>query len=136
MRRGIAVAALVMLAGCGGGSKPSPTVGFLARADAICIEAKRTNALTPESSEGPSLASIAITRARTAHELSALNPPSALRASYRRLVSAIAREASLLRRFVNDFREGNDAGVLATRRKLHSNAVARPARLVGLTECV
>jgi hypothetical protein len=136
MRRLVALAALVMLAGCGGASKPSPTVSFLARADAICVKAKRTNALTPESSDGPSLASIAIVRARTAHELSSLKPPPALRTSYLRLVSAIARQASLLRRFANDFREGDDAGVLATHRKLHSNAVARPARLVGLTECV
>jgi hypothetical protein len=143
--RAIAIAAAFVLAaflpaGCGGSSKskPSQPAGFLARADAICVRAqKRAHMLISASGEDSTLAQIAATRARTAHEISRLTPPPASKALYLRLVSAISQEAALQHRVDEDLHKHEDtAGGLAIYRKLRGNAVSRPARLIDLTDCV
>jgi hypothetical protein len=127
--------------GCGGsskeGSRSSSSASFLTRANRICREKGFASAhgRTLESRDLPSLTSIATARARTARELSALNPPSALMIGYRRLVSVIAHEAELLRRLADYARDGNDAAFLATHRALRSHAVSHQALLVGLARC-
>jgi hypothetical protein len=145
MLAGCGASATVVLAGCGESSKPNPSVAkpnpsarFLARADAICIgQAKRVSVLIRKSAQGPPMAEIATMRARTARELSVLKPPPALKPLYLQLVSAIAREAAIQRRVDEDLRKHEyTAGVLASFRKLRGNAVSRPARLIGLTDCV
>jgi hypothetical protein len=127
------VAAGALTAGCG--SSTSAQDQFIAHASGICVKARRAEALA-RNSKGKQLASAATRRARTAHELAALKPPDTLKARYLRLVSAIAQEASLRQRFVNDYRRHNDAGVLATERKLRRNTVPRLALLINLTACV
>jgi hypothetical protein len=144
MRRALAIAlaAAFVLAGCGGSSKSKPkssqSTGFLARADAICVHAqKRAHVLIGESGGDLTLAQIAATRARTAHELSRLTPLPASKALYLRLVSAIAQEAALQHRVDEDLHKHQDtAGGLAIYRKLRGNAASRPARLIDLTDCI
>ena len=149
MRRALAVAlaaAVLLLVGCGESSKPKPkpkpessrSAGFLVRADAICVRAKkRAHEPISESGKDLTLAQIAATRARTARELSRLTPSPASKALYLQLVSALTQEAALRRRVDLQLRKHEDtAGLLASFRKLRGNAVSRPARLIGLTDCV
>lgn len=140
MKRAMALGAVLMLAGCGGSSKskPSPSVAFLARAEAICVrEHKRVGALIRESGERSATADIDALRTQTARELSALKPPPALKAPYLQLVSSIAHEAALRRRVDLELRKHEyTAGLLASLRKLRGNSVSRPARLTGLTDCL
>ena len=138
----LALVCLLAVGGCGGGTKstatampPSATARFLARADAICGGEAGGRPRTSESVERTSLTDVAVTRARTAKRLSALQAPPALQASYRRLVSLIADEATLMRRLEKDERVHNDVGVVTTARELNGDSVSRQARLVGLGEC-
>ncbi len=129
----LASLAALALAGCGNsGSSSSPAGQFVARASGICARARRG-----EAGKVNSLQVAAVTRARTAQELAALRPPDSLKARFVRLVSAIAQEASLRQRFVNDYGRHDDAGVIATGRKLrYSNPVPRLALQINLTACV
>ena len=140
MRWAVVVGMALMLTGCGGSSKgnsrPSPGLGFQARVNRVC-GAKYGSAHTPtfEGRPTPSLTEIATARARTARELSALQPPGALMNGYHRLVSLISREAALYRRMAGYLHDRNDAAAIATDRELRSNPVPKQARLVGLANC-
>jgi hypothetical protein len=134
--RGMALTLLVALALAGCGSSTSAQDQFVARASGIYVKARRAEALAP-TSKGEQLETTATWRAQTAHELAALKPPDTLKAGFLRLVSAIAQEASLRQRFVNDYRRHDDAGAIATGRKLRrSNPVPRLALQINLTACV
>ena len=141
LRSAVLAGIALVFAGCGGGSttiaKSSKGLNFQARVDQICT-AKHTVPRVPASelSGLPSFDEIATRRARTARELSALQPPSALKSGYRRLVSLISHEAALLRRVAGYLRERNLASASATlRERRYSNPVPKQARLVGLAEC-
>jgi hypothetical protein len=133
----VALIVVVMLAGCGGtgASKSTSTASVVARAEAICArKAVHAGAVPLASSDGPVLA-VAAERARIARELDALKGPPTLTTGYRRLASLIAQEANLSRQLARYIGKGNDAGVLATVRKLRGSRVAKQALLVGLANC-
>jgi hypothetical protein len=138
---GWTVAVVIALAciGCGGqkvASRSNSGFDFQTRASRICAQrSKSGDTPTSEAVPFPSFVEIATARARTAQELSALTPPSALRSGYRRLVSLIFREAALYRRLGRYLRDGNDAGAQATHRELRTNAVPKQALLLGLAKC-
>jgi hypothetical protein len=138
MKASVALIVVVMLVGCGGtvASKSTSTSSVVAQAEAICArKAVRARAVPSASSEGPSLTAIAAERVRTARELAALKGPPTLTTGYRRLASLIAQEANLSRQLASYNSKGNDAGVLATVRKLRGSRVAKQALLVGLANC-
>jgi hypothetical protein len=68
-------------------------------------------------------------------ELKAVTPPSSLRVTYRRFLTAAAHEAQTLHEVTQALRVGNAAGARAGIQALSSDAVNEDAKSLGVTEC-
>jgi hypothetical protein len=104
------VAAVALLAGCGGGSK-HPAGGYVEKVDAVAngLQSVTNDLYTPTdpSSAAAELITVHAALTRAASQLAAITPPPAIRADHERLVKAIDELAAGVGPAIAKLKAGN-----------------------------
>lgn len=139
--RALAVMVAVMaLAACGGGGASSSATDheFVAQANAICARAEK-KAVSLVGSNGKltvqSLGRAVALLEQTAAELSRVQPPSSMQASYARYLALARHEVALTAKLSDYIHTHNVAGVRSLEGQLNSTASNEAARALGLNTC-
>jgi hypothetical protein len=94
----VAAAAVVLLAGCGGGGKAQTTPAYVRQVDAVAngLNSVTNYLATPTDASSAATELRAVQRAlrKAASELAAITPPPAIRGDHARLVKAISELAA------------------------------------------
>jgi hypothetical protein len=141
MSRSITLLALgaVLLAGCGGGDKPSPRADLLKQADRICLNSGMRPRAIPGglAQAAADLSGEARLRSAVRAKLAALRPPSDLRVDYARFLAASEGVAGDMRRMAGLARRGRQADFaeLDRRTNLAEAARFRLAERIGFRRC-
>jgi hypothetical protein len=130
------VAAVVLIAGCGGSYTQSD---FIARADAICASALRqTRSITPTSALGEYAGAVLPIVESEAAQLHALKrPPQDARdkATLAQYLGALAQEVENYRKLAAAARRGDGQSVTDAEAALRSSPAASLATSYGLRAC-
>jgi hypothetical protein len=134
------LAAVALLAGCGGTSSSAPTQArFAAHANAICVAGLHSAARLKAPKSKAELLSFSERTSsivsKLASELGGVKAPANARAAYSRFVKSVAREARLLEDAVAGLRARNAARARRALQGLSSNAANQQAKALGLTDC-